>query len=165
MKQAEEEPIDLLGSLLGSPIICEKNLRLGGQVDFGHLQHFSSCLIGLLFKVEADWIPAVIYLWLCCAGAFSPCGAWASPCGAWASHCGGFFCCGAQALGHRLSGCGAWASLTQDMWDLPRPGIEPVSPALAGGCLTTGPPEKSESLLFCGICSVLFRVDFFPCVF
>ena len=28
------------------------------------------------------------------------------------------------------------------MWDLPGPGHEPVSPALAGGFLTTGPPEK-----------------------
>ena len=33
------------------------------------------------------------------------------------------------------------------MWDLPRPGIKPVSPALAGGFLTTGPPGKS-SLIF-----------------
>ena len=29
------------------------------------------------------------------------------------------------------------------MWDRPGPGIEPVSPALAGGFLTTAPPEKS----------------------
>ena len=29
------------------------------------------------------------------------------------------------------------------MWDLPRPGLEPVSPALAGGFLTTVPPGKS----------------------
>ena len=28
------------------------------------------------------------------------------------------------------------------MWDLPRPGIDPVSPALAGGFLTTAPPGK-----------------------
>ena len=28
------------------------------------------------------------------------------------------------------------------MWDLPGPGIEPVSPALAGGFLTTEPPGK-----------------------
>ena len=28
------------------------------------------------------------------------------------------------------------------MWDLPRPGLEPVSPALAGGFLTTASPEK-----------------------
>ena len=29
------------------------------------------------------------------------------------------------------------------MWNLPRSGIEPVSPALTGGLLTTGPPGKS----------------------
>ena len=28
------------------------------------------------------------------------------------------------------------------MWDLPGPGIEPLSPALAGGFLTTAPPGK-----------------------
>ena len=30
------------------------------------------------------------------------------------------------------------------MWDLPGPGLEPVSPALAGGFLTTAPPGKSQ---------------------
>ena len=34
------------------------------------------------------------------------------------------------------------------MWDLPGPGIEPVSPALAGGFLTTAPPEKSPLTYF-----------------
>ena len=29
------------------------------------------------------------------------------------------------------------------MWDLPGPGLELVSPALAGGFLTTAPPGKS----------------------
>ena len=29
------------------------------------------------------------------------------------------------------------------MWDLPGPGLKPVSPALAGGFLTTAPPGKS----------------------
>ena len=29
------------------------------------------------------------------------------------------------------------------MWELPGPGLEPVSPALTGGFLTTVPPEKS----------------------
>ena len=28
------------------------------------------------------------------------------------------------------------------MWDLPRPGLEPLSPARAGGFLTTAPPGK-----------------------
>ena len=32
------------------------------------------------------------------------------------------------------------------MWDLPRPGLEPVSPALAGGFLTTVPPRKPQVL-------------------
>ena len=30
------------------------------------------------------------------------------------------------------------------MWDLHGPGLEPVSPALAGGFLTTAPPGKSR---------------------
>ena len=30
------------------------------------------------------------------------------------------------------------------MWDLPRPGLKPVSPALAGGFLTTVPPGMSS---------------------
>ena len=31
------------------------------------------------------------------------------------------------------------------MWDLPGPGLEPVSPALAGGFLTTAPPGKPHT--------------------
>ena len=31
------------------------------------------------------------------------------------------------------------------MWDLPGPGIEPVSPALAGGFFTSEPPGKPGS--------------------
>ena len=33
--------------------------------------------------------------------------------------------------------------LPQDIWNLPGPGIEPVSPALAGGFLTTEMPGQS----------------------
>ena len=43
---------------------------------------------------------------------------------------------------HRLSSCGSRAQMLRGMWDLPRPGLEPVSPALAGGFLTTAPPGK-----------------------
>ena len=72
-------------------------------------------------------------------------------CGAQASYCGGFFCYGAQALGtwasvavaRRFSSCGAQAQLLRGIWDLPGPGLKPVSPALAGGFLTTVPPRKS----------------------
>ena len=34
------------------------------------------------------------------------------------------------------------------MWDLPGPGLEPESPALAGRFLTTEPPVKSLPILF-----------------
>ena len=40
----------------------------------------------------------------------------------------------------RLSSCGSWAQLLCGMWDLPKPGLEPVSPALAGRFSTTAPP-------------------------
>ena len=49
----------------------------------------------------------------------------------------GFSCCGAQVLEHGLNSCGTW--------DLPGPGIEPVSPALAGRVFTTEPPGKPLS--------------------
>ena len=42
----------------------------------------------------------------------------------------------------RLSSCGSWAQLLCGMWDPPRPGLESVSPALAGGFSTTAPPGK-----------------------
>ena len=45
----------------------------------------------------------------------------------------------------RLSSCGSRAQLLGGMWDLPRPGLEPVSPALAGRFSTTAPPGKSRS--------------------
>ena len=44
----------------------------------------------------------------------------------------------ACGLSHR----GTWALSPQGTWNLPRPGIEPMSPAWAGGLLTTGPPGK-----------------------
>ena len=47
----------------------------------------------------------------------------------------------------RLSNCGSRAQLLRGMWDLPRPGLEPVSPALAGRLPTTAPPGK-PSLIF-----------------
>ena len=42
----------------------------------------------------------------------------------------------------RLSNCGSRAQLFCSMWDRPRPGLEPVSPALAGRFSTTAPPGK-----------------------
>ena len=44
----------------------------------------------------------------------------------------------------RLSSCGSWAQLLRGMGDLPRPGLEPMSPALAGRFSTTAPPGKPK---------------------
>ena len=46
------------------------------------------------------------------------------------------------AVERRLSNCGSRAQLLRGMWDPPRPGLEPVSPALAGRLSTTAPPRK-----------------------
>ena len=46
----------------------------------------------------------------------------------------------------RLTGCGSRAQLLRGMWDPPRPGLEPVSPALAGRLSTTAPPGKPPLL-------------------
>ena len=43
----------------------------------------------------------------------------------------------------RLSNCGSRAQLLRGMWDPPRPGPEPVSPALAGRFSTTAPPKEA----------------------
>ena len=43
-----------------------------------------------------------------------------------------------------LSSCGMQAQVLCGMLNPPRLGLEPTSPALAGGFLTTGPPEKSS---------------------
>ena len=48
----------------------------------------------------------------------------------------------------RLSNCGSRAQLLRGMWDLPRPGLEPVSPALAGRFSTTAPPGKPPIMFF-----------------
>ena len=100
---------------------------------------------------------------LCCPAPAS--GGLLTSCGVWASHCGSSSCRRAGARGcegfrsvaRRLSsrGASAWLSCgrTRD-WDcpgrtrtgnLPGPGIEPVSLALAGGLLTTRPPGRSLS--------------------
>ena len=47
----------------------------------------------------------------------------------------------------RLSSCGSRAQLLRSTRDLPRPGLEPVSPALAGRFSTTAPPGKPYSQL------------------
>ena len=59
----------------------------------------------------------------------------------------GLSSCSSWALEHRLNICSTQASLLHGLWDLPRPGKESKSSALAGGFFTTEPPEKPLLLL------------------
>ena len=62
----------------------------------------------------------------------------------------------------RLSNCGSRAQLLRGMWDLPRPGLEPVSPALAGRLSTTAPPGKPEPGPFRRVEAILSTVSSSP---
>ena len=53
---------------------------------------------------------------------------------------------GSADLAHRLS-CSIACGIL-----IPRPGVEPVSPALAGGFLSTGPPRKSLETVLSLVC-------------
>ena len=81
----------------------------------------------------------------CCVQASSSCGEWRQLSGCTAR----LLTVVASLLAERglvgSSSCGPWAQLPHGMWDLPRPGIEPVASALAGRFLTTGPLGKSLS--------------------
>ena len=88
-----------------------------------------------------------------------------SSCGVWASHCGGFSCCGTRAVGiqapgvaafglsssgypaleHRFNCCGTWAWFLWGIQDLPGPGIELMSPGLAGGFFPTESPGEPRT--------------------
>ena len=96
----------------------------------------------------------------CCEGLFSSCeeqGLLSSR-HVQASHCGGFSCCGAWARGawtsipavHGVSSCSSRALEhrlnSRGSQDFPGSGIEPMSPALAEGFLTTEPPGKPPML-------------------
>ena len=52
----------------------------------------------------------------------------------------------------RLSNCGSRAQLLRGMWDPPRPGLEPVSPALAGRLNHCATREALHPLLSLPLC-------------
>ena len=59
----------------------------------------------------------------------------------------------------RLSNCGSRAQPLCGTWDLPRPGLEPVSPASAGRLSTTAPPGKPLLPFDCQISSLLAQLS------
>ena len=79
-----------------------------------------------------------------CARAFSSCGK-RGP--LFITVCGPLTIAASLVVEHRLqtrrlSNCGSRVQLLRGMWDPPRPGLEPMSPALAGRFSTTAPPGK-----------------------
>ena len=92
-------------------------------------------------------------------------------CGARSSQCGGFSCCEAQDLGHVASvatdpglystGSAVVVHGLSCLWDLPGPGIKSMAPALAGGFLSTAPPEKSNHIDFLNVNILRFSSDLF----
>ena len=87
-----------------------------------------------------------------CARAFSSCGKWGP---LFIAVRGPLIIAASLVVEHRLqtrrlSNCGSRAQLLRGMWYPPRPGLEPVSPALAGRFSTTAPPGKpSHVVLIC----------------
>ena len=119
--------------LVAIPFCCPAPSQI--RTDF--LKNFFNVLCIYLFLAS---------LGLCCfLRAFSSCGEWRllPSCRAGASPCRGFSRAAWALEGMGFRSCGAQAQLPHSMWNLPGPGIEPVSPALAGRFLTTGPPGKS----------------------
>ena len=52
--------------------------------------------------------------------------------------------CGLQTPERKLRNGAAWAQLLLGIWTLPGPGIEPMSPVLAGRFFTTEPPGRPQ---------------------
>ena len=123
------------------------------SLDYTRNNQFLSCInhcyFGSFFFI---FFMAVLGLHFC-ARAFSSCGKW-----------GPLFIvvrrpltiAASPILEHRLqtrrlSNCGSRAQLLRGMWDPPRPGLEPMSPALAGRLSTTAPPGKPLVWIFYGL--------------
>ena len=110
------------------------------------------CFIYLLFFLKiywlTEWLIAMLGLRFC-ARAFS---SWGKRGPLFIAVCGPLTIAASLVAEHRLqtcklSSCGSRAYLLRGMWDLPRPGLEPVSPELAGRFSTTAPPGKPHPCL------------------
>ena len=92
-----------------------------------------------IFGCAGSLLLHAVFLWLCWLATLY--------CGVQASHCGGFSL-GSTGFRVQAQSCGARAELPCGTWGLPQSGIEPVSPTLGGGFLTTGPPGKFQELIW-----------------
>ena len=132
-------------------VSCPKRIKslwlgLPGLRQRFHMTHLRDCFLGNGLQLCPEgWLFYFFKSIFGCIGSWLLCRA-SSSCGKWGlvfltvPGLSGFSCCRAQAPGtqasvvvaHSLRSCGPWAQLLLGMWDLPGPGMEPVSPALAG---------------------------------
>ena len=117
-------------------------------LNYGFLRVYGMYLFFLILFIYYYYFLAVLGLRFC-ARAFSSCSEW----GHSSSWRVGLSLSRPLIVEHRLqmrrlSSCGPQAQLLRGMWDLPRPGLEPVSPALAGRFSTTASPGKPGMYLF-----------------
>ena len=144
-------------SLYKIDTICYLNISQDPSVKLCGLSFFFFKLINYLFifGCVGSSLLRMGFLQLWRAGAILCCGAagfslrWLLLLQSTGSRRTRFSSCVLRALERRLSSCGPRVQLLRSMWDLPGPGLEPVSPALAGGYLTTVPPGKSRLSIFC----------------
>ena len=142
-------------------------------------RNFTMCSV-FFFCLFYNFIYLSVYLFIySCAGSsfvtcrFSLVGSSGHHCSLqrWASHCCGLSCCRAHSLqARRLQQLWHMGSLVvmglvalrhaESSWTRDGPGIEPVSPALAVGFLTTVPPGKSYSVCETKIYHIQLQVFF-----
>ena len=113
------------------------------EMSLSSSTHLNSCFFFFFYKFIYLFILPVLGLHFC-ARAFSSCSKRGS---LFIAVRGPLTIAASPVAEHRLqtrrlSSCGSRAQLLCGMWDPPRPGLEPVSPALAGRLSTTAPPGK-----------------------
>ena len=117
---------------------------------FSDMEHLFKCLVICTSFLNFVFIIYLLFLFLAvfglrfCVRAFSSCGKWGPLFIAVRGPLtiAAFLVVEQRLQTLRLSSCGSRAKLLRGMWDLPKPGLEPVSPALAGRFSTTAPPGK-----------------------
>ena len=98
-----------------------------------------------LFFFFLTYLFILFYFWLCWVFAAARRLSLVAASGSYSS----LWCVGSPTH-HKLSNC---TQLLRGMWDLPGPGLEPLSPALAGRFLTTVSPWKF-ALTFLYLCTI-----------
>ena len=138
----------------------KRECYLGNQVHIIHLMRLGNFFVTFFFLIYL--FMAVLGLRFC-ARAFSSCGKRGPLFIAvrWPLTIAASLVAEHRLQTRRFRNCGSRAQLLCGMWDLSRPGLEPVSPALAGRFSTSAPPGKPIFVTFF-VCHFICAL-FVPC--